>query len=498
MGLWFRCILRSVLLPGICMLASGSCVSAAFAQSPPAPAQRSRVAPPTTTKQWTGDLDTLIQKRVIRVGVPYSKTLYYTVKGVQYGTAYETGREFEKYLNKKYPQANKNIKLYVMFFVMGRDKAYPSLQNGTIDILVGGVTVTPERQKLIDFSKPIVNNVSEIAVTGPGSPPLASIGDLAGKTVFARKSSSYWEHLEALNERFQKEGKPAVKLQAVPEDVGDEDLLDMVNASLLPIVVTNDLTAKLWSNLLPKLQVHTDVVISTGGEFAWGVRKNSPRLLADINAFLKTHRQGTAFGQELLARYTGGTYMLKRAVSETAMKQFEATAAQFKKYAAKYDVDYLLMMAKGFQESGLKQDVKSPVGAIGVMQLMPATGKEMRVGDITQQDPNIHAGIKYFRAMEERYFGNEPMDDVNKVLFTFAAYNCGPARVKQLRAEAAQKGLDPNIWINNVEVIAAARIGMETVTYVSNIYKYYVAYKLIAVQNEQRRKARETIQQPAQ
>jgi len=161
-------------------------------------------------------------------------------------------------------------------------------------------------------------------------------------------------------------------------------------------------------------------------------------------------------------------------------------------------MDYLLMMAEGFQESGLKQDVKSPVGAIGVMQLMPATGKEMQVGDITQLGPNIHAGIKYFHNMEEKYFGNEPMDDLNKVLFTFAAYNCGPGRVKQLRAEAPQKGLDPNVWISNVEVIAAARVGMETVAYVSNIYKYYVAYKLIAVQNEQRSKARETIQQPAQ
>jgi membrane-bound lytic murein transglycosylase MltF len=130
-----------------------------------------------------------------------------------------------------------------------------------------------------------------------------------------------------------------------------------------------------------------------------------------------------------------------------------------------------------------------------VMQLMPETGKEMNVGDITQESPNIQAGIKYFRLMVDKYYGNEPMDDLNKVLFTFASYNCGPNRVKQLRAEAAAKGLDPNIWINNVEVIAAARVGAETVTYVSNIYKYYVAYKLIAVQEEQRRKARQSIQQ---
>jgi membrane-bound lytic murein transglycosylase MltF len=456
-------------------------------------AKANEITPPTTTKQWTGDLDSLLKHRVIRIGVPYSKTLYYTVKGVQYGTAYETGKEFEKYLNRKYPQANKNIKLHVMFFVVPRGQAAPKLQQGTLDILAGGVSITQERQKVIDFSDPIFTGVKEIVVTAPNGPQVASVDDLAGKAVYVRKSSSYWEHLESLNARFQKEGKSAVKLQAVPEDVGDEDLLDMVNASLLPVVVVNDWTAKLWSKLLPKMQVHNDVAISTDGSFAWGVRKGSPKLLGDLNDFFKTHKQGTAFGQELLSRYVGGTYMLKQAVSESAMKQFEATAAQFQKYASQYNMDYLLMMAEGFQESGLNQNVKSPVGAIGVMQLMPATGKEMNVGDITQQDTNINAGIKYFHQMEDKYFGNEPMDDLNKVLFTFAAYNCGPNRVKQLRAEAASKGLDPNVWINNVEVIAASRIGMETVSYVSNIYKYYVAYKLIAVQNEQRKKARESM-----
>ena len=457
------------------------------------PAKNQVIKPPTTTKQWTGDMDELLKHRVIRVGVPYSKTLYYTVKGVQYGTAYETGKEFEKYLNKKYPQANKNIKVLVMFFVTPRGEAATRLQNGTLDILAGGVGVSVERQKVIDFSDPIYRDTKEIIVTAPNGPQIHSLDDLAGKPVYVRKSSTYYEHLQSLNERFKKEGKAAVNVQPVPEDIGDEDLLDMVNAGLVPTIVVNGWTATLWKGLLPKMQVHDDVPLSTGGAFAWGVRKNSPKLLADINDFLKTHKQGTAFGQQLLSRYVGGTYMLKQAVSEAAMKQFQATAAQFQKYAGQYQMDYLLMMAEGFQESGLNQTVKSPVGAIGVMQLMPATGKEMNVGDITQQDPNIHAGIKYFHQMEEKYFGNEPMDELNKVLFTFAAYNCGPGRVKQLRAEAATKGLDPNVWINNVEVIAAARIGMETVTYVSNIYKYYVAYKLIAVQEEQRRKARESI-----
>ncbi|UWZ82355.1 MltF family protein [Occallatibacter riparius] len=465
----------------------------AFSQAPAASQPAVKIAPPVQTKKWTGDLDELLKKRVIRVGVPYSKTLYYTVKGVQYGTAYETGKEFEKYLNKKYPQSNKNIKVLVMFFVVPRGKAYEKLQEGSLDILAGGVTMTGEREKMVDFTQPIYSDLKEIVVMAPGAPALNSLDDLSGKSVYMRKSSSYVEDIQAINDRLKKQGKAPINIAAVPEDIGDEDLLDMANAGLLPYVIADDWFAKLWSKLLPRMQVREDLAIHTGGTFAWAARKNSPKLMADLNDFFKTHKQGTAFGQELLGRYTKGTYMLKQAVSENAMKQFEATSAQFQKYAGQYQMDYLLMMAEGFQESGLKQEVKSPVGAIGVMQLMPATGKEMQVGDITQQEHNIHAGIKYFHQMEEKYFGNEPMDDLNKVLFTFAAYNCGPARVKQLRAEAAQKGLDPNVWINNVEVIAAARIGMETVTYVSNIYKYYVTYKLVTEQMEQRRKARESL-----
>ena len=449
------------------------------------------VAPPTATKQWTGDLDVMLKHQVIRVGVPYSKTLYYAVKGVQYGVAYEGGKAFEEYLNKKYRgQQHKNIKIYVVFVVTPRDKATSNLTDGHLDILIGGLIITPERKKLVEFSDPTVSGINEIVVTGPNSPQLASVDDLAGKEVFVRKTSSYWEHLERLNERFQREKKPAMKLRVVPEDLLDEDILEMVNAGLLPTIVVNDWTAKLWSKLLTKLQVHSDIAVASGQATGWAVRKDSPKLLAIINEFVKTHRQGTAFGNRVLTEYSGSSYMLKQAVSPAGMKRFEQTEEEFHKYSEKYGMDYLLMMAVGYQESGLNQHAKSSVGAIGVMQLMPRTGAEMKVGDIHKEDANIHAGIKYFRSMMDELYASEPMDDLNKVLFTLAAYNCGPERVKALRAEAAQKALDPNVWLNNVEVIAAHRIGAETVNYVSNIYKYYVAYKLIAEQEEQRRKAK--------
>jgi membrane-bound lytic murein transglycosylase MltF len=129
------------------------------------------------------------------------------------------------------------------------------------------------------------------------------------------------------------------------------------------------------------------------------------------------------------------------------------------------------------------------------MQVLPTTGKEMQVGDVRQLDPNIHAGTKYLRFMTDRYFTDAPMDPVDKMLFAFASYNAGPAKIARLRKEAKQTGLDPNRWFNHVERIAAKRIGRETVQYVSNIFKYYIAYRLLEDERQERERAKQ--QKPA-
>jgi membrane-bound lytic murein transglycosylase MltF len=105
--------------------------------------------------------------------------------------------------------------------------------------------------------------------------------------------------------------------------------------------------------------------------------------------------------------------------------------------------------------------------------------------------------VKYMRWMIDQYFKDEPMDNLNKGLFAFASYNAGPGRIRQLRREAAKRGLDPNVWFGNVEQIASERIGRETVTYVSNIYKYYVAYRLIAEERTRREEAKKAVRQGA-
>jgi membrane-bound lytic murein transglycosylase MltF len=264
----------------------------------------------------------------------------------------------------------------------------------------------------------------------------------------------------------------------------------MVNAGLAPITIVDDYLADFWRQVFTNLTVRRDLTLRSGGRLAIAFRKENPQLRQAVNAWLAQHGKGDGFRNVVERRYLQSAKYAKNAAADAERKKFQAVVELFKKYGTQYELDYLLMAAQGYQESTLDQSVKSPVGAIGIMQIMPPTGRDLKVGDITQLEPNIHGGVKYIRFMMDQYFKDEPMDDLNKALMTFASYNAGPGRVRQLRREAAQRGLDPNVWFNNVERVASERIGRETVTYVSNIFKYYVTYRLLSDQAARREAAR--------
>ena len=453
---------------------------------PPAPSVLPQELSGRIDQTFTGDLDAMVSRRVIRAGVPFNRTFFFIDKGQPRGLSYEYLTRFEEELNNA--RKTGHLKVHVVILPMPRDGLIPALQAGKIDLVVAQLTVTPTRQQLVDFTQPTRKNVAEVVVTGPGSPRLASLDDLAGREVYVRRSSSYFEGLVALNKKIEGAGKPPIEIRSASESLEDDDLLEMVNAGLIPATVVDDYLARFWKQVLPDLAVHDSIPLRTGGDLAVAVRKGSPQLTGELNKFL--HKQGldSTFGAILNKRYLQNTKYVKNATSQAERQKFMALVELFRRYGDKYKFDYLMMAAQGYQESRLDQNAKSQVGAIGVMQLMPETGKEQKVGDVHQLEPNIHAGVKYMRFIRDSFFENEPMDDLNKGLFTFAAYNAGPGRVRQLRREAASRGLDPNVWFGQVERIASERIGRETVTYVSNIYKYYVAYKLVTAE-QQRRKA---------
>jgi membrane-bound lytic murein transglycosylase MltF len=439
---------------------------------------------------WTGDLDGMIKRRTIRVLVPYSKTYYFVDRAVQRGISYEVTRQLEADLNKKLKTGR--MRLSVVCVPVNRGEMIPGLLEGRGDIAMGNLTITPERLKQVDFTQPFMRNAVEIVITGPGAEPIATREDLSGKEIYVRKSSSYYQSIEALNVELARARKAPVKVRPAPENLEAEDILEMVNAGLVTMTIVEDHLAAFWTQIFPRLTPHPDVAVRTGGDIAWMVRKDSPKLKEELDAFIaRLAKSGQK--NDVLARYLKNTKWVKGLTSAEEIRKFEQTVTLFRKYGDRYDVEYLLLMAQAYQESALNQSARSPVGAVGIMQVMPATGKEMRVGDISQIEPNIHAGVKFLRAMMDEYYANEPMDQLNKTLFTFASYNAGPRRIGQLRGVAAQRGLDPNLWFNNVELVAAERIGRETVTYVSNIYKYYLAYQMIEDERAKRQKVKETI-----
>lgn len=448
-----------------------------------------------TNDTWTGDLDGMRQRKQIRILVPYSKTFYFIDKGgKQYGATYEVGRAFEDWLNKQ--DKAKTLKTSVVFVPVPRDRLLSGLVDGTGDIAAGNITITDARAKLVQFSDPLAWGIKEILVTGPSAPPVASFDDLAGKEVFVRESSSYYEHLLALNQAREAAGKQPIVISRIDEELEDEDLLEMVSTGLLPWAVVDQHKVRIWNNILPNLTPHSGLAVNEDGKVAWAMRKDSPLLLAAVNTFVDTHKLGTTFGNMLKNKYLGEKSPMKRATSDEELKKYQQLVELFTKYCEQYDFDTLMIAAQGYQESKLDQSAKSPRGAVGIMQLLPSTAADKSIA-ITgiEDDPgnNIHAGVKYMRLLVDKYLDDPALDDKNRTLMAFAAYNAGPGNLRKFRKLAASSGLDPNVWFGNVEHAAAEIVGRETVQYVSNIYKYYVAYRLATERAAERAKVKQDL-----
>ena len=446
---------------------------------------------PVLSKSWTGDLDGMEERRVIRILTVYGLGRYFVDKGREKGITYELFRMFEADINKRLKK--KHIRIHVIFIPVARDELIPGLLAGRGDIAAAGLTITSERDELIDFTDPASRPLSEVLVTGQAAPAISSIDDLAGREMYVRASSSYRTSLDELNRRFREEGKDEIKILDVSEFLEDEDILELVNSGALEWAVVDDYKARRWADVFENLTVRDDIVFRSGGQLAFAIREDSPKLMATLNEFLKSHRQGTLKGNILINRYIKDFDWTQNVMGAEDYERFKEVVGIFEKYGEQYGFDYLIVTAQGYQESQLKQSARSRAGAIGIMQLLPSTAADPNVGipNISETEANIHAGVRYLNFIRNRYFNDPEMDDLNKTLFALAAYNAGPARIARLRNKAEQQGYDPNKWFDNVEMIAAKEIGRETVQYVTNILKYYVVYRLSLIRILQRQEARE-------
>ena len=427
---------------------------------------------------WTGDLEGMTERRMIRVVVPYGGYMYYFDDGEPRGAAWELTKRFETYLNNE--MGRRNVRVFVVVIPLSRDQLIPALLEGHADLIAADLTITEIRRDNLGFTRPLLEGVDEVVVTGSSADEVETLDDLAGREIHVRASSSYYEHLTRFAETMRNGGLEPPEIVQVDELLESEDLLDLANAGMIDITVLDDYKAEFWAGVFPNIEVREDLVIHEGGKIAWAVRKDSPDFLARLNAFLRDYGRGTLVGNDTFNRYLSDANDLRCGGDVASGERLEELALIFQRYGDRYELDWLKLAAQGFQESKLRQDSRSNAGAVGIMQIKPSTASDPNVGidNVSDVDGNVHAGTKYMRFLMDRYFSDENINDFDRWLLALAAYNAGPSRVINLRNEAERNGYDPDVWFDNVEIIAARRIGRETVTYVSNIFKYYIGYQM--------------------
>jgi membrane-bound lytic murein transglycosylase MltF len=441
-------------------------------------------------KPFKGDLDQIRARRIVRVLVNYSRTNFIIDRGKFHGFEYELLKAYEKHLNKE--EKNKYAKTKMLFVPVPFDQILQALNKGRGDIAAAGLTITPDRQKIVAFTKPYIPEVDEIVVLNKKIEDVETVEDLSNRMVYVRKGSSYVKHLKSLNEKLKKLKRPPVKIIAVEEYIVTEDILEFVNAGVVDITVADHHIAQAWSQVLPDIVIRKDLKIISEGKIAWAVRKDNRELLSDLNAFIRKNKKGSLLGNILFKRYYQNSKLIHNPITEKERDKLNKLIGFFEEYGLLYDFKFLKLAAVGYQESGLDNSKRSPTGAIGIMQVLPSTAsdKHINIKNIHLVQNNIHAGTKYLNFLRTRYFSASEIIPADRVYFSLAAYNAGPAKLNKIRRTASERGFDPNKWFFNVEYIAAEVIGKETVNYVANINKYYVAYQLYYDMSLQREKTK--------
>jgi membrane-bound lytic murein transglycosylase MltF len=436
-----------------------------------------------------GDIDEMDELRMVRALVSFNKTGFFFDNGRPRGMTYDALLDFEKFLNHKLHPNDRTgkEKIEVVLVPTTATNAASDLQNGNGDIVAVAVYITESRKKVVDFI-PVSSSQHDVVVAGPDAPPLANLGDLSGKEVYLNKESLAWEKLTDLNKKLSAAKKPEIKLLPADRALERDDFIEMANVGLVQYTVTPSHIAQLWKNVFTRLRIYEDFPVTEGMDSGWAVRKDSPKLRMLLEEFASTHREGTEYFATLANKYLKSARFIKNNQNSESVRRFKQMQGLFQKYANRYQFPWMLIAAQAYQESELNQDAKSSVGAIGVMQVMPATAESppVNIRNVTKLEPNIHAGVKLLEYIRDDYFKDEPMDPLNKTLVTLAAYNAGPARLKQCRQMTADMGLNPNLWFQNVEYAVAKEVGAETVGYVSNIYKYYIGWKLMSEREAER------------
>jgi len=420
------------------------------------------------------DFNAIKKRKTLRVITRNNAASYFLWRGELLGFEYELVKAF----------ANQHKLRLEIISAPSHEAQIPMLLEGKGDIIASFLTITDKRKKRgVTFARPH-HNTSEIIVSRANDLSIKSVDDLAGRSIYVRQSSAYWETLQTL----QKTGI-TFNLVATPENMETEEIIAQVaNGNFDLTLADNHL---LDIELTWRDDIRRALMIGKARENAWAMRDNNPKLITAVNQFVKKQHR-SLFYNVTYNKYFKNTHKIKKYRSQRIDLNPNETLSPYdtlvKKYAQKYDFDWRLIVAQMYQESRFNPTAKSWVGAQGLMQVMPRTAKEMGISNLKQPEPGIKAGVQYLNWVRNRF--EEELNIKDRMWFTLAAYNAGQGHVKDARRLAKQQGLNPNRWFDNVEkamLLLSKRKhfkkarhgyvrGREPVNYVRKIRNRYRAY----------------------
>ena len=426
----------------------------------------------------TDDLPKMIERRIIRVLTTYSMSTYFISEGKGHGFEYSLLRDFEDYINEANDTGH--LRTVLEFIPVPESLLITSLNNGIGDIVAAGVSVTPEREALADFTHPYLTGIKEVLVTHLERPQIGDVADLAGRQVYVLPGTDMSRTLRRLNSHLLVRGLKPLEVVPVSGYLTREDVLELVNAGYIDMSIVESHVAELWAEYLPNIVLNNFEDIGNSSSIAWMVRKDNPLLKESLNAFLDRHQKGTFNWNLYYNRYFLSSRWIQNPLHPALQEVFSDYAPLFRKYAARYGFDWMLLAAIAFQESGLNHRRVSNAGAVGLMQVLPTTADDvdMEAASLKDLEANVHAAARYLSLLRDVYFSDPEIPPEARMRFVLAAYNAGPSAIQRCRRIAAKLDLDPNRWFYNTELVALKTIGTEPVRYVSNIKKYYMAYSL--------------------
>ncbi|WP_270935202.1 MltF family protein [Falsiroseomonas oryzae] len=435
---------------------------------------------------FRGDWPQIRERRLLRVLTTYNRTNFLIEHGEGRGLEYEAMRWLEQFVNDRNAPGGP-AGLRVVFVPVARNDLIPALLDGRGDVIAAGMTATEERAGRVAFSTPYMRGVAEVVVRHKDAPPVATPEDLSGRALLLTRGTSYVANARALDERLRAAGRPGIRIVEAPDHLETEDVLEMVNAGIVPYTIADSHLAEVWDRLLANIVVQDGVALARDQTIAWAVRPDAPELKALLDRFV-TERvaRDRATAMTIFRRYFESTRFLDNPLNLDVRDRIRQYSRHFRAESDRVGFNWLMMLAQSFQESRLDPAARSHVGAVGMMQLMPATGREVGVRNLADAEQNIRGGIIYMDQLRDRYFNDPAIDEANRIYFALAAYNAGPNRINRLRQEAAREGLDPNRWFGQVERVVQRRVGSEPVRYVGNIVTYFLTYAGIAEQMGER------------